>query len=191
MAIKIVALAGSLRKDSFNKKLIRIAADMAREAGAEVTLVDLADYRMPVYDGDVEAAEGVPETARQLRGILLTHQALLIASPEYNSSVAGAFKNVFDWVSRPDQGVASTAAFQGKVAGIMSASTGAGAGLRGLVNLRSILGNIGVIVLPEQAAVASAAGAFDEAGRLKDAKQTEAVKKVAVRVVEIVGKLGG
>jgi NAD(P)H-dependent FMN reductase len=188
---KILAVAGSLRKESFNKKLIHIAAAQAREAGAEVTLVDLADFRMPVYDGDLEASEGVPETARKLRGMMLEHQGLLIASPEYNSSVSGAFKNVIDWVSRPDQGHGNTAAFQGKVAGIMSASIGGLGGLRGLVHLRSILGNVGVIVVPEQTAVSNAASAFEDSGELKDAKQTEAVKKVAVRVVTVLHKLHG
>ncbi|HMN40756.1 MAG TPA: NAD(P)H-dependent oxidoreductase [Phycisphaerales bacterium] len=188
---RILALAGSLRKDSFNKKLIRLAVVAARDTGAEVTLVDLADLRMPVYDGDLEASDGVPEAARKLRGIMLEHRGLLIASPELNSSVSGAFKNVIDWVSRPDQGVASTAAFQGKVAGIMSASTGALGGLRGLVHLRSILGNVGVLVLPEQATVSKAGEAFDEAGALKDAKQAEGVKKVVGRVVEVAGRLHG
>ncbi len=188
---KILALAGSLRKDSFNKKLVRVAAAQAREAGAEVTVVDLADFRMPVYDGDLEASDGVPEPARKLRGIMMEHQGLLIASPEYNSSVSGAFKNVIDWVSRADQGVPSTAAFQGKVAGIMSAAPGALGGLRGLVHLRSILGNIGVIVVPEQIAVSSAGAAFDEAGQLKDPKMAESVKKVVTRVVHVAGKVHG
>jgi len=188
---KILALAGALRKESFNKKLIRVAAEQARAAGGDVTLIDLADYRMPVYDGDMEASEGVPEPARKLRGVFLEHQALLIASPEYNSSVSGAFKNVIDWISRPDQGHANTAAFQGKVAGIMSASMGGLGGLRGLVHLRSILGNVGVIVLPEQATLPQAQAAFDDAGQLKDPKKLEEVKKVAARLVHVTGKLTG
>jgi NAD(P)H-dependent FMN reductase len=188
---RILALAGSLRKDSFNKKLIRIAAEQARAAGAEVTLVDLADFRVPVYDGDIEASSGVPEPARRLRGMMLEHRGLLIASPEYNSSVAGAFKNVIDWVSRPDQGVANTAAFQGKVAGIMSASTGALGGLRGLVHLRSILGNIGVLVIPEQMTVPSAADAFDASGQLKDEKKLQQVRNVVSALVRVTGKLHG
>lgn len=188
---KILALAGSLRKDSFNKKLIHAAADQARAAGAEVTVIDLADFRMPVYDGDLEAASGIPEPARKLRGIIMDHKGLLIASPEYNSSVSAALKNVIDWVSRPDQGHANTAAFQGKVAAIMSASPGALGGLRGLVHLRSILGNIGVIVVPEQIAINSAAEAFDEGGKLKDPKKAEQVAGVVKSLVRVTAKVHG
>src|SRR6185295_2879266 len=98
---KILAFAGSMRKDSFNKKLIRVAAEGARSAGAEVTLIDLKDFPLPVYDGDLEAAEGLPAGAKKLKELFLQNQGLLIASPEYNSSIPGTLKNAIDWVSRP------------------------------------------------------------------------------------------
>ncbi len=186
---KILALAGSLRKDSFTKKLIRIAADAARAAGADVTIIDLADYRMPIYDGDLEAAEGLPENAKKLKQIFKDHQGLLIASPEYNSSVTAVLKNTIDWVSRPVPGEPDLAPFLGKVAAIMSASPGALGGLRGLVHLRSILGNIKVLVLPEQIAINTAHQAFDDNGKLKDPKQMAQVKSIAERLVHVVGKV--
>ena len=89
---KLLAFAGSLRRDSFNKRLVKIAADGARAAGAEVTILDLADFPMPIYDGDLEAKDGLPDHARRLREALKAHSGLLIASPEYNSSVSAALK---------------------------------------------------------------------------------------------------
>lgn len=122
---KILVFAGSARSASFNKKLAAAAAGMAREAGAEVTLLDLADHRLQMYDGDVEGGSGVPEDARALRKIFLAHDGMIIASPEYNSSIAPLLKNTLDWISRPDGDDAMVAAYRGKVAGIMSASPGA------------------------------------------------------------------
>ncbi len=188
---KILALAGSLRKDSFNKKLARIAAVAARAAGADVTFIDLADYRMPIYDGDLEATEGLPENAKKLKQIFKDHQGLIIASPEYNSSVSAALKNTIDWVSRPVPGEPDLAPFIGKVAALMSASPGALGGLRGLVHLRAILGNIKVLVLPEQIAINKAAEAFDDKGQLKDPKQAAQAKSIADRLVQVVGKVHG
>ena len=97
----ILAFAGSTRADSFNKKMVRIAADGARNAGAEVTLVDLRDYAMPVYDGDLEAAEGPPAAAQAFKKLMSAHDGFLIAAPEYNSSISAVLKNTIDWVSRP------------------------------------------------------------------------------------------
>jgi NAD(P)H-dependent FMN reductase len=112
---RILAFAGSLRTDSFNKKLARIGAEGARAAGAEVTLIDLRDFPMPVYDGDLEAA-GMPETVLQLKKLFLEHQGLLIASPEYNGSIPGPLKNAIDWVSRSAPGERPLASFTDKVA---------------------------------------------------------------------------
>src|SRR4028119_1430947 len=98
---KILAFSGSTRTGSLNKQLVKIAANAARNAGAEVTYIDLRDFPLPLYDEDLEAAEGMPENARKLKQIMLEHQGLLIASPEYNSSLSGVLKNMIDWVSRP------------------------------------------------------------------------------------------
>ena len=97
---KILAFAGSLRKDSFNKQLVKVAAEGARSTGVEVTLIDLKDFPLPVYDGDLEAAQGLPENVKKLKNLFLEYQGLLIALPEYNSSIPGGFKNMIDWISR-------------------------------------------------------------------------------------------
>jgi chromate reductase, NAD(P)H dehydrogenase (quinone) len=189
--VKILAFAGSLRKESFNKKLVKIACEGAKQAGAEVTYIDLKDYPLPIYDEDLEKTDGLPENAKKLKQMFLEHQALLLACPEYNSSITGVLKNVIDWVSRPQSGEKPLACFDGKVASLLAASPGAFGGLRGLVTVRSILGNIKVTVLPEQLAVATAHEAFDENGNLKDSKQKESAAAIGRSLAETTSKLAG
>ncbi|MDE1770606.1 MAG: NAD(P)H-dependent oxidoreductase [Thaumarchaeota archaeon] len=186
---KILAFAGSTRTDSFNKKLVKIAATGAIEVGVDVTVVDLRDYSMPLYDGDLEQKEGLPQNARKLKALMLSHQGFLISSPEYNSSISGVLKNAIDWASRQSEGENSLACFKDKVAGIMSASPGGLGGLRGLVHVRSILENIGVLVIPDQMAISKAHEAFNADGTLKDKKQEEHVKKIAANVAKMLIKL--
>lgn len=186
---KVLAFAGSTRAGSWNKKLIRVAAHAAEAAGAEVTLLDLRDLNLPLYDGDLEEREGLPEGARRLKQLMKAHDAFLISSPEYNSSISGALKNAIDWASRPLEDAVPLEAFAGKVAGLMAASPGALGGLRGLVHLRAILGNIKVLVLPEQLAISKAHEAFDDEGNLKDEKQRAGIENIARRVVEVAAKL--
>lgn len=188
---KILAFAGSTRSGSFNKKLVKIAADGARSAGADVTIIDLREYSLPLYDGDLEDKEGLPANARKLKDIFFAHQGLLISSPEYNSSISAVLKNAIDWISRPVPNESPLQAFDGKVAALMSASPGALGGLRGLVTLRSILGNIKVVVLPDQIAVPKAHEAFSEDGRLKDEKQLASVAQLGANVAKLLGKIAG
>lgn len=186
---KILAFAGSARADSYNKKLVRAAAAGARAAGAQCTVVDLRDYPMPIYDGDLEEADGLPAAALELRELFSTHQGLLIASPEYNSSISALLKNTIDWVTRSPERTADLSGFNGKVAAIMAASPGALGGLRGLVTLRSLLGNIGVFVLPTQVTVAAAHDAFAADGSLKDERLRTRVERLGRETAEIVAKL--
>ena len=188
---KILAFAGSSRIDSFNKKLVKVAAEGAREAGAEVTFIDLRDYPMPMYDGDLESKDGLPENAKKLKKIFLEHQGLLISSPEYNSSISALLKNTIDWVSRPEHGEAPLACYDQKVVGLMAASPGLLGGLRGLVTVRSIFGNIKCTVIPEQVEVAKAGEAFNENGSLKDEKQEKSVKNIGAQVAIVSSKLHG
>lgn len=186
---KILAFAGSTRTGSFNKKLIRIATDAARSAGAEVTLIDLRDYPLPLFDGDLEDSQGLPENAKKLKDLFNTHDALLISAPEYNSSITGVLKNTLDWVSREaTDDEPPLRDFTGKVATLLSASPGALGGLRGLVHLRAMLGNIGVIVLPDQVSVPKAHEAFDDAGQLKDERMAKKITSAANGLVKFLQK---
>ncbi len=187
---KILAFAGSTRTDSFNKKLVKIAEEGAKAAGAQVTYLDLRDLPMPLYDGDLEIKEGIPPNAQKFKELLLAHQGLLISSPEYNSSISGVLKNAIDWASRALPGEVPLACFTNKVAGLLSASPGALGGLRALVHVRSILGNIKVLVLPDQIAVPKADQAFNTDGSLKDAKQHSAVQNIGSQLARMLIKLG-
>ena len=174
--LRVLAFAGSTRKVSFNRKLVRVAAIGARDAGAVVSEIDLADFRLPLFDQDEEAEHGKPERATALKRLFVGHDALLIASPEYNGSLTGVLKNTIDWVSRPDDGETTPlVAFRGKAVAVMSASPGALGGLRGLVHLRAILGGLGCIMLPDQVVVPKAIEAFDSGGGLNDQQQAQAL----------------
>jgi NAD(P)H-dependent FMN reductase len=189
MAPRILAFAGSLRRESFNKKLVPIAARAARDAGAEVTQFDLKDFPLPLFDQDLEAGQGMPEDGAKLRRLFTDHDGLLVASPEYNSSVTAVLKNVIDWVSRPSPGEPPLVAFRGKVATLMGASPGALGGLRGLVHLRSILGNLGVIVLPDQVSVAKAHEAFQPDGSLTDSRKQAGIEALGKTLASFLVKL--
>jgi NAD(P)H-dependent FMN reductase len=186
---RILAFAGSARKESYNKKLILIAVRAAQAAGAEVTLIDFKDYPMPIMDEDVEKEEGAPMHAVRLKKLFVEHDGLMIAAPEYNSSITPLLKNTIDWVSRPASGEPPLVAYTGKGAVLMSASPGGLGGLRGLVHVRSILGNIGVIVLPDQIAVGRAFEAFNPDGTLKDAKLQAGVENLGAALAGFLAKV--
>lgn len=186
---KILAFAGSLRAGSYNKKLIRVAADAARAAGAEVTLLDLRDLPMPIYDGDLEERDGLPPNALQFKQLMKSHHGFLLSCPEYNSSITAVLKNAFDWASRELPDEKPLECFAGKVAALLAASPGSLGGMRGLVTVRSILSSIQTLVLPEQFALARAHQAFAADGSLKDPKHQQSVDRVVKRLVEVTGKL--
>ncbi len=186
---RILAFAGSSRTGSFNRQLVQVAAEGAQAAGADVTLLNLKEYPLPLFDQDLEQKDGTPENATKLKKLFLNHDGLLISSPEYNSSITPLLKNTIDWVSRPADGEPMLAAYQGKVAALMAASPGGLGGLRGLVHVRSILSSIGVVVLPDQVAVPRAFEAFDEDGQLKDEKQRVQVQGLGQSVANMLSKL--
>lgn len=188
---KILAFAGSARQGSFNKKLVKVAIEGAKAAGAEVTYIDFIDLPMPLYNQDLEADHGLPDTVLQFKSLMKSHQGFLIACPEYNSSITPLLKNAIDWASRPEPGETplSLTCFQNKVAAIMAASPGGLGGLRGLVHVRSILETIGTMVIPDQKAISSAYDAFDEHDNLKDEKQRTAVRAIGTKLATIIAKL--
>ena len=189
MIPKILAFAGSTRTDSFNKKLIKVAASGAKEVGADVTVIDLRDFPMPLYDEDLEKKEGLPSNTVKLKKIMVSHQGFLISSPEYNSSISGVLKNTIDWTSRQGNDESPMSCFKDKVAGIMSASPGRLGGLRGLVHVRAILENMGVLVIPSQVAISQAHEAFNLDGSMKDQKQEQQVKKIGANLTQMLKKL--
>jgi len=188
MKPKILVFAGSTRQDSFNKKLAKIGLSLTQSPDVETTYLDLRDIPMPLYDGDLEESEGIPENAMHFRKYLNEHQGFLIVCPEYNSSISGVLKNAIDWASRPIPDEPPLLCFKGKVIALMSASPGKLGGLRGLVTVRSIFGNIGSIVLPTQVAIPEAYRAFDENGQLVQEQQLVSVKNVVQELVSALNK---
>lgn len=191
-AIKLLALAGSVRRDSFNRKALAVLAEGARDAGAAITVVDLRDYPMPIYDGDWEAEHGLPPAAAELQALCLEHDGLLVASPEYNGFITPLLKNTLDWVSRPgagDPARSGLAVMKGKVAGLVSASPGPHGGIRSLALARQYLTTLGLLVVPEQVAVGSAGKVFDTAGQLTDERLRAAVRAVGARVAIVAAAL--
>ena len=188
-APKIIVLAGSLRKESYNRKLVRIAGEGAIASEAQVIEIDLADYEIPLFSEELEAVEGAPAGVKDLKRLFRDAQGILLASPEYNASISGVLKNAIDWISRPDPDADGASAFNGKIVGLMSASPGGLGGLRGLNHVRDIFTALGSYVLPNQVAVGEAYKAFDEDGNLNDSAQTDRVQSIGAEVVKIAMKL--
>ena len=188
--VKILAFSGSSREDSYNHKMVEIAASGARGAGAEVTVIKLADYPMPIFNQDLEADQGMPDAALAFKNLLTEHDGFLIASPEYNSAFSPLLKNVIDWASRATvEDEPPLHAYQGKTAAIMAASPGVLGGMRGLVFLRMLLGNIGVTVLHQQQTLRQAFKAFNQDGSLIDEKQQKTIMALGARLADVTAKL--
>lgn len=186
---KILAFSGSIRRDAWNRKLIQVAVDATRAAGGDVTLIDLADYPLPLYNGDLEDREGLPGNALRLKALFKDHDALLISSPEYNSSIPPLLKNTLDWVSREWQGESGLVPYQNKVAAILAATPGTFGGMRMLPHLRQILNTLGVLVLPGQFSLAHADQAFDpENGALKSPARLHALLQELVNTTNALAK---
>ena len=186
----VVTFAASLREGSFNRRLVRVAADGLEAAGASVTRLDLRDYSLPLYDPDIEKWDGLPAAAKALKDVFAAHDAMLFSLPEYNGSVTPLFKNTIDWASRPvAAGAAGLDWARNKPVALVSASNGALGGLRGLYHARWVLQTCGMIVIPQQKALSKAATAFDEAGNLADPKERDAVHAVAKALVDLAAAL--
>ncbi len=175
--VKVVAFAGSTRKDSYNKKLIQLASEMARQKGAKVTVIDLIDYPMPFYDADLEAKQGLPANAKKLRDLISQNDAIMISSPEYNASISGVLKNAIDWTSHDEKGQFSSDPYKDKKIGIMSASPGKVGGARALVHLRAILQAVGGDVIGTQVSVPEAYKAFGTEGKLVSAELSKKLQE--------------
>ena len=188
-APRLLALAGSLRRDSFNKRLVSWAAGLAREAGAEVELLDLTELALPLFNEDDESAEGLPAGAVQLKQAMNAADGFLIASPEYNGSITGALKNAIDWASRQAEGEAMGACFRGKVVGLLATSPGGLGGLRGLNHVRDIYAGLGSLVLGNQVAIGGAHKVLGDDGAVQDERMAGAVKGLVQQLVDVSGKL--
>ena len=191
MSARILVLPGSTRLASHNRRLALEAARLLALSNATVTLVDLADYPMPIYDGDTEEADGPPDMAIKLAERIAEQDGLLLVSPEYNASVPPLLKNALDWVSRVRKIEGRPLQpFKRLVVGLASASPGRLGGLRGLVALRPVCLALGAEVLTAQLAVHDAASAFDADGRLADERQRLALDALLEQLIDHAQALG-
>lgn len=186
---KIIALSGSTRTGSYNKMLVKIAVEGAREAGAEVSYIDLKDYPIPIYDGDLEEKGGLPVNARKLKDLFLANQGLMISSPENNGSFSAVLKNAIDWLSRPVEGYPPLECFVNKYAALMGTSTGHWGAVRSVIQLRHVLGHIKVTVIPDQVNIPNAEEAFAPNGTLIDKKRNDATKALGKTLTELLRKV--
>jgi len=174
----ILFFAGALRADSANKKFVREAMRLAKEVGIDGEFVDLKDYPMPVYDGDIEATSGIPEATKKLSAKIAAADALVISTPEYNGAIPGILKNTVDWLSRD-----KPMALGGKHLLLLAASPGALGGVRSLWHSRQPFDVLGMHVYPGMQGLPGAYEAFDEKGQLKDKATAERLKKLVMEFV--------
>ncbi len=169
--MQLLLFAASLRKDSFNKKLISLAAETMNEANIKIDLADFAEFDLPLFDGDLHEKIGLPENALQFVDRLQKADGLVISSPEYNFSTPGTLKNLMDWISR-----AKPMPFKAKPVLLMSASPSVVGGNRGLWATRVPLEACGAHVFADMFSLASAHEAFQTNGQLKDAALQQRLK---------------
>jgi chromate reductase len=189
MTAKLLAFAGSTRLQSWNKRLLRIVAAGAVEAGADVALVDLRDFPLPFYDGDLEESDGVPGPALRFRDMMLASQGFLIACPEYNGSVSAVLKNMLDWCSRPLDGQDGLAPYKGKHVAIAGTSIGPYGAVRAVGHLRGIMSKMGATVLADEVTVPFAPQAFTETGELSNPTLRGLAKQLGANLARTVGTL--
>lgn len=181
---KVLVLAGSAREGSLNKQLAKLAAKRIEVLGGKATFIDLKDYPCPLFDEDIEV-QGMPDNVLKLRDILAEHQALLIASPEYNGFITPLLKNTLDWLSRPYQDTPGLKLFAGKWVALVAASPGGLGGIRALPLGQQLLANLGLVVLPQPLSLPKAGSAFNESGALKDEATGGKLDALCQRLVDV------
>ncbi|MEM9082577.1 MAG: NAD(P)H-dependent oxidoreductase [Planctomycetota bacterium] len=185
----LIAFSGSDRKESKNTQVLRHAVRAAEEAGVTVDHIRLSDYQLPLYDGDWEDENGLPEGCTRLKELFKPAAGFLIASPEYNSGYTPLLKNAIDWVSRPREGEKPLECFSGKVAGLVAASPGWRAGMRGLFQIRSVLQNINVIVTPTIGTLANYTVTMNDKGDITDQTMQNVITQVGTETAGLAKQL--
>lgn len=189
MSVKILAFDGSGRKESINRNVLNHVIAEAKKLGADVTQINLADYDLPIYNGDLESEQGIPEAVMKLKELFKSHDAFLVATPEYNGSYSPLLKNALDWVSRPVQGQPHLGEFAGKIAGLITATGGKLSGMRGIYPLNTLLFSLGVTVLPSIVSIGFYNDAIDANGALKNDNDKNAAANLATKIIKVTSAL--
>ena len=187
--VKVLGIAGSPRQESFNRKLLALAAKILAESGVEVEVFDVREQKVPAFDPDVVAETGLPSVVKALRESIHGADAVLLACPEYNAGYTPLMKSIIDWgsIKDPDTGIVNV--WKNMVGAVMSASPGALGGSRGLVAVRQTLAHVEVLLIPEFTVVPSAHEAFREDGSLNNERSTNALGVVLERLVNVASRM--
>jgi chromate reductase, NAD(P)H dehydrogenase (quinone) len=184
-ALKILVIPGSLRSGSLNARLAATLAAELAQAGIGVTRISLADFPLPIYDGDLQAKSGVPKHAINLKRLMATHHGVLVVTPEYNSSIPALLKNTIDWVSRvQDPQESRGQVFRERAFAIAATSENRLGGVRALMALRLILSACHAPVIPNQLALPFAGEAYDERDRLRHPADIDAMNAMVRQLIE-------
>ncbi|MCZ6853522.1 MAG: NAD(P)H-dependent oxidoreductase [Gammaproteobacteria bacterium] len=175
----LLVFSGSTRTESFNLKLAVQLASMAEQEGATVSLVNLSDFDLPIYNGDLEITQGLPDAAKRLKNLLQENAGFIVTCPEYNGFITPLLINAIDWCTRSEDASVDLSGFSDKTVLIASASPGPGGGNRSNTHLKTMLSGIGAIVIPQTLTVPAAHNAFDDQGRFLD----DAMEKRAERLI--------
>ena len=189
---RIVVMAGSRRREALSRRVAAACVRALDAAGAEVEPVELDDYPAPLYDGDLEAASGLPEAIVRLQRVLYASDGVLVVNPEYNGSLTPLLKNTLDWCSRPnpaDPERSGGKVYAGRAAAVVGSSPGALGGMRVLFHIRDVLGYLGMQVIPQQLAVGKVGEAVGDDDRLRDAAQQDMLDKLAAALVDTARRL--
>lgn len=180
---KLLVLSGSGRAESLNWKLATRLASIAKREAAEVTLVNLVELGLPIYNGDLETSEGLPDGAKRLKGLLQENTGLIVACPEYNGFMTPLLINAIDWCTRSEDASVDLSGFTDKTLLVASASPGPGGGGRASTHLKAMLSAIGSIVFPQSLAVPAAFNAFDDQGEFADDSMAERASRVVGKFI--------
>lgn len=192
MAVRVLAMSGSAREGSLNQKLLNVAVQGARAAGAEVTVVSLSNFPLPFFNSDFEREQGVPPEAMHLQKLFSEHDALLVASPDYNGGYTALLKNAIDWMSRPTpEKVSGLALFANKATAVISASPGPMGGIRSMLAMRGVLEKLGAVLIPQTFTLGLAHQAFTDNDQLSNPQVEGEVKAVGAALVKFSGVLRG
>ena len=190
MAVRVLAMSGSARMGSLNQRLLNVAVQGALAAGAKVTVVSLSDFPLPFFDSELEQEQGVPANALDLQKLFSEHDALLVASPDYNGGYTALLKNTIDWMSRPTtEKVSGMALFANKPTAVISASPGPMGGIRSMLAMRGVLEKLGAVLIPQTFTLGVAHLAFAENGQLTNPQVEGEVKAVGAALVKVSGAL--
>jgi NAD(P)H-dependent FMN reductase len=186
-APKILVIPGSGRAGSDNARLAALAAKELTLADADVTMISLADYPLPIYDHDEDGTSNAASQAVKLKRMIAAHHGVFLTTGEFNASVPPFLLNALAWVTRASERDGTPhGAFRGRVFALGATTRDSTGGIRALLALRQVLEiGCGALVLPEQIAISTAEQAFDEMDNLKDEQAADLLRAIARRLVEL------